>query len=201
MSIQLHVSLVHNGILFKSDGFYPYKRSEIRTRTISPGGRGISLDNFTFGKLPSTLIFGMVDNAAFIGSKSLNPFNFQHYNMTFFSLFMNDLQIPSRGITTNIKAKMVTGAYYSLMKGIGIRNNDRGIQITYENFLNGFTIYAFDLTPDQSGHEDHTSLPNQGPLRIEAYFDNPLPKTITCIIYLEYDACIEIDKDRNVILT
>ena len=42
--------------------------------------------------------------------------------------------------------------------------------ITLEMFTKGYYILGFDLTPDREAAEEHTSLPRQGNVRIEARF-------------------------------
>jgi hypothetical protein len=64
-------------------------------------------------------------------------------------------------------------------------------------FGHGYFMLVFDLTPDNSGNEDYISL--GGVVRKEAKFERELEKTVTCLLFAEYDASIEIDKDRNII--
>ena len=76
--------------------------------------------------------------------------------------------------------------------------HDRGNQISRIEYAEGFTLFAFDLTPnlDQSGH---FHLLRQGNLRLELHFKTALPQTINVIVYAEFDNVIEIDKARNVL--
>jgi len=46
-------------------------------------------------------------------------------------------------------------------------------------------MLLFDLTPDQGASEAHTSHHEQGNIRVELKFAMPLPKAITCLMYLE----------------
>jgi len=41
----------------------------------------------------------MVKNTDFIGSLDSNPYKFQHYDISDFSLFVNGKQFPSKGLT------------------------------------------------------------------------------------------------------
>lgn len=42
------------------------------------------------------------------------------------------------------------------------------------------------------------NIARQGTVSIEASFNKAIEKTITALVYAEYDATIEIDKDKNV---
>lgn len=59
-------------------------------------------------------------------------------------------------------------------------------------------MLGFDLTNDNSYTNACSNLLNQGSIRIEARFATELAKTVTCLVYCEFDASIEIDKNRNV---
>ena len=58
-------------------------------------------------------------------------------------------------------------------------------------------MLGFDLTPDKDADEEHISLPRHGNMRIEARFKEPLPGTVTCILYAEFPGHFEIDYSRN----
>ena len=85
----------------------------------------------------------------------------------------------------------------SLFSGTGSLFHNQGNQISREDYPNGYTLFAFDLSPDLSAGP-HISPIKQGNLRIGIQFAEPLPVTVNCIIYAEFDSLIEIDENRNV---
>jgi len=70
--------------------------------------------------------------------------------------------------------------------------------ISIEMFTKGFYVLGFDLKPNREADEEHTSLPRQGNVRIEARFKKPLPEPVTCISYAEFPGHVEIDNSTNV---
>jgi len=54
------------------------------------------------GKSINNTIF---DNKKFNDDRKLNPFNFKTYGINFFSLYVDDMQIPSRQIQPNLSAE------------------------------------------------------------------------------------------------
>ena len=66
-------------------------------------------------------------------------------------------------------------------------------------FIKGHFMLLFDLTLDSAASEGHTSISENGSIRIDVKFDSVLTAAITCLLYLEYDANIQIDSSRNVI--
>jgi hypothetical protein len=63
--------------------------------------------------------------------------------------------------------------------------------------MKGYFMLLFDLTPDHSASEGHTSLADNGNIRIELKFDDALSDALTVLLYLEYDASVQIDRQRN----
>ena len=58
-------------------------------------------------------------------------------------------------------------------------------------------MLLFVLTPDHAASESHISHPTRA-IRLELQFDKPISEAITCLLYLEYENCVRIDKLRTV---
>ena len=95
----------------------------------------------------------MVENLSFNGHVDKNPFN-SHFNVDYIALHVDGKQIPSKPLTPHFSEKKYTRSYASLFTGTGFMGHDHGNQISLEDFANGFTLFAFDLTPDldDGGH-------------------------------------------------
>ena len=65
--------------------------------TVSSGANSIDLDAMFTRKIPNKIAIGMVRNDVFTGTKSLNPFNFQHLKLTSTHLVVYRNQMPSPG--------------------------------------------------------------------------------------------------------
>jgi len=75
------------------------------------------------------------------------------------------------------------------------------MQINRNSYRKGYTLFAFDLTPDLSAHSSgHWNLIKSGSLRIEVRFSEALTHVVNCLVYAEYDNIIEIDSSRQVIM-
>lgn len=202
VTINPNILIAHQAVLSKQPATYPYKRVEVKSYTVAPGSLTMSIDNAVVGQLPNLMLIGFVENTSYSGSRKLNPYNFQHCNVSSFYLVINGIQVPSQAIDfdyTNKDAPISMRGFESLFRGTNLHQMDRTHQVRKASFDAGYFLLAFDLTPDKSySRQDCLHVLNQGIVRLEARFAQAIPKTLSVIVYTEYDATLEIDRDRNV---
>jgi len=102
------------------------------------------------GQLPKRIIIGFVDNKSFNGDRTLNPFNFKNYNINFFSLYADGMQIPNRPLQPNVlrDEPLYVEIYHTLFSGTGIHFLNGCNSISRNDYSRRFSLFAFDLTPD-----------------------------------------------------
>jgi len=196
------ILLAHARALSKSTAKYPLTRVEVKAISMPAGVHGDTLDNVILGQIPKRIIIGFVDNKAFNGNRSLNPFNFQNYKINYLSLYADGVQIPSKPLQPDFtKVGGYVDAYHTLFSGTGIHFLNQGNCISRGSYPNGYCLFAFDLTPDLSANSSsHWNLVRHGSVRIEVRFAEALASTVNCIVYAEYDNVLEIDSSRQVIV-
>jgi len=176
------IPLAHNANLAKGPlARYNLTGVELKTFTFSSGAQSLSIDNAVLGPVPKRLLFTMVKNTDFLGSINTNPYFFHHYDLSYFALNVNGKQVPTEGLALNMgHEKTSVMGYRTLFEASGIHHSNSGLQI-YDIYINGYFMLLFDLTPDRSASEGHTSYPDSGNIRVELKFSKPLPEPITCI--------------------
>ena len=121
--------------------------------------------------------------------------------MTQVGVYVDGEQIPRKTLFLKFDEaggqNFITG-FQSLFSGIGKLSQDMGNQVTRSDYHEGYTLFAFDLTPDHCPG-DHFELIKQGNLRVELHFAQPLPNTVNLVIYAEFESVIDIDTHRNVL--
>lgn len=194
------ILLAHAKALAKTTAKYPLTRVEVKSMSLHSGIHAETLDNVILGQLPKRIILGFVNNKAYNGDYELNPFNFQHFNINFLSLYLDGVQIPSRPLQPDFSdSNLYIDAYHTLYSGTGIHFLNEGNNISREEYPAGYCLFAFDLTPDLSSNSpSHWNLVRHGSIRIEVRFAQPLTESTNCIIYSEFDNCLEIDASRQV---
>lgn len=193
------ILLAHSRALSKGTAKYPLTRVEVKAFTLHTGVTGETLDNIFLGQIPKRVIIGLVSNKAFNGDRKENPFNFQHFQVSYLALNVDGVQIPSKAIQPDYPDNFVD-AYQTLFSGTGIHFMNEGNSIARDTYANGNCLYAFDLTPDLSANNPgHWNLVKTGAVRLELRFAATLTQSVNCVVYAEYDNIIEIDSSRQII--
>lgn len=185
--------------LQKQNAIYPLRRGDIKTFSIPTGNSNIIKENFIVGKLPRRLVIGLVESAAFNGDLTKSPYNFQTFGLNYLCAYIDGERYPNKALTPDYENGRYMDCYNTLYDGSGILNEDRTLSIDRNAYANGYTMYIIRLSP---GEPDCIAyeLTQKGNIRLEMKFKAPLTKTVTAIVYAEYDDQLEIDHDRNIII-
>ncbi|XP_046856166.1 uncharacterized protein F54H12.2-like [Xenia sp. Carnegie-2017] len=171
----------------KSPAVYPVRRVDCKSFIIPSGNPSLQKDNLFNGFVPKSLVVGLVASAAFNGAYKLNPFNFQHFNVSSLGISVNGESLPSKPFKLSFGNNP---RYIELNAGNGI---DR------DEFLKGFALYCFDLTPDMCGTGEHFNTVQKGNLAIDIQFSTAPTNAVSLVCYGEFENVIFIDSKRNVV--
>lgn len=177
---------------------YPYSKTVLKTKQISKGLTYAKIENLFMNELPNSCVVAMVDSEAFNGKLELNPFNFQHFNLTHLQFDYNSEIIPPNGIRPNFTTGDYMKEYRRLFDHTGVGTGNITNNITPDYFKGGMTLFPVDFTPDKClGYHTHTT--ENGSLGLELKFAKELEKSITVIVFATFDDVIELDASRQVI--
>ncbi|XP_060118366.1 uncharacterized protein F54H12.2-like [Heteronotia binoei] len=90
------VHLGHAEALFTANAKYPVHHVGIKVFSIPARSRVSNQDNLFWGQLPKLLVIGLVDNESFSRAHNKNPFNFRHYDINFFAVYLDGEQVPTK---------------------------------------------------------------------------------------------------------
>ncbi|XP_059098069.1 uncharacterized protein F54H12.2-like [Tigriopus californicus] len=198
--VELHDAIVkkHNTMLLREPVVYPITRTVMREYNLASGITSKYISQLFTGKLPKSIVIGMVSARSFHGDQKLNPFNFQHYNVQEYSLKVNGEYIPGDSFKPDFDHDLYIREYMELYRNIGIDvSEDHGNVVTPELFANGCFFMAYDLT----GHRcnmlhKHTTI--EGNVDLPLVFKKALPEEVIVIVYATFDAHVEVFHDRGV---
>ncbi|CAF0982767.1 unnamed protein product [Brachionus calyciflorus] len=165
--------------LEKTTAKYPIKRVVVKQHSVGAGVSSKVISNISQSLLPSRVVIGMVSNKAYDSAFELNSFNFQHFGLT-----KLNLMIDGQG-------------YYSLFENIDKPVFATGNDISREDFPNGYSLYAFDLTQDLCSG-DQFNMIKTGNLDVAITFKKGIDNSIVVLFYMEYDNLVEINNKYEV---
>lgn len=188
--------------LQKSPAKYFITRNETRIFAIGNNMTAATVDNLFSGILPRRVIIGFVDEQSHTGTLDHNPYEFKSFNTNFIALYVDGNMIPSIPYTPNFQNKIYMREFVDLYRFF---NQDEGhpqLDLSYEDYGKGKTLFAFDLSPDNSiGAENGTlSLVKRGVIRMSVKFSKTLTTPVKVVVFGQFDNLITVDRDRAVVL-
>ena len=185
--------------LEKNTAKYPIDRVLTKVISVPAGQMSLQQDHVFLGQLPKKVIIALVDNKAFNGNYTKNPFNFQHFNLNYLSLDVDGKLVPSKPYKLNFDESEYMRAYHALFTELNkCEGPDPELYISRDDFGKGFTIFPFDLTPTNSA-DGSFSQRKSGNLRIDLAFKEPLTSSINVLVLGIFENVIEIDRARNIL--
>lgn len=173
---------------------YNYDRCEIKSFNILRGLSSGTSDNLFMGQLPQLVVVFMNKSEDLAGKLSTNPYNFRHFNLKKLSLTVDNETVLHRSIEFNFAQNQFLSGYTTLFSAAS--NRDLGNNITMDDYLNGYFFNVFELGSSSTG--DDLQPERRGRLKIDLDFEKALEDTVTVIVFAQYQAYIEIDKNRVV---
>ena len=190
------VVLVHNKAVMTRDlgpFNYPITRVKVTKHTLDPGSQEYSWSQPDTTQIPSRLVLALVKETASSGTKTENPFNFQHYSVREAAVKFDDQKFE---VKTNFGAGNTVRAYNNLFRETGLLATGLDCGITLEDFQAGYTLLAFDLTPDKAPEAARINLLKQGKLNISLRFQNATGHAVSVIVCSFYDNIVQLTADR-----
>ena len=154
------------------------------------------MDNVYTGSLPERVVVGLVGDNRLNGRWNLNPFHFEHFDLTHVAMLVNGEQIPRVAYQPHFDRGDYLREYLALLEGLSLDIGNRSIDLTPASWANTFPLFIFRLTPDGL-----SSIPKSGAARLDLKFRIATPRNVIAILYSEVPTVLEIDKYRNAILT
>ena len=128
--------MAHAKALENGTAKYPIRRVVCKTLTVPANFMDVSHEKLFSGQLPTRIVVGLVRNDAFNGDRRRNPFNFQHFNVSEMSLYLDGQQSGIKPMELNYNCHYIR-AYNTLFSGTGKICKDEGIGIDRSDYMNG----------------------------------------------------------------
>ena len=162
VSVSPEVMMGHNAGLEIVDSVYPFSRTDIRTFNIAEGNFGINLEDMWQGEVPSRLVVGLVKSQAYRGDYNLNPYHFDHFDVSTIGFFVNGESTPRPSFKLDLENGIYLQGLNSLYKITGKTMENSDIGITRETYRQGYTLIGFDVDPTTSPDFRYVGKPREG---------------------------------------
>lgn len=173
---------------------YNYDRCEMKSFNINSGLTSGTSDNLLMGQIPQLVVIAMNKSADVNGKLNTNPFNFQHFNVKKMTVSVDNDPALYRSLEFNIDANQYLNGYMTLFTAA--HNRDLGNNLTMDDYLNGYFFNVFELACLSAAGD---LIPERrGRLKVDLEFEKALTEPITILIFAQYQAYIDIDKNRVV---
>ena len=91
-------------------------------------------------------------------------------------------------------------AYHQFYVESGLYNIGKNIDLTYEDYMNGTALFAFDFTPDRAPEDaNRKNLVKYGTLIFHLKFAQALQSPVSVILFSQYDNLIQINETGQVV--
>lgn len=180
---------------------YPITRTEVRNFVLNTTSLDQTIPCIATGQLPRRALFFMVENEAFNGSYSKDPFEFKHNNLTQLSTFIDGRQVPEIPFTPNFEQDLFEDEYLALYQVLNQNGTDCYLNLSQKDFKDKKCIFAVNFAPDLSngaGASGHINPIQRGTLSAYLRFKSVLSKACNLLVFLEFDNIIEIDNEMQV---
>lgn len=181
---------------------FPITRTVVREFALSTSSLDHTIMNIANGQLPRRAFFFMVENEAFNGSYSKDPFEFNNNGLMQLSTFIDGFQYPEIPFTPDYDNDDFEDAYLALYQVLNQNGTDCYMNIDKKTFKDSKCIYAVNFAPDLSngaGACDHVSPIMRGNLSAYLRFKAALSKSFNLLCFMEFDNIIQIDEDQQVV--
>ncbi len=125
-------------------------------------------ENLYMGTIPKRMFLMMIDNVAYNGDYTRNPYDARHNDINFLTLVVDGRQVPSKPLQPDFPHNRYIRSYMNLFEATGKAYEDEGNDVSRTDFGAGYTIFCFDLTPDCCDG-DHFNVVRQGTVGAEMH--------------------------------
>lgn len=186
--------------LLEEDHVIPYflRTPSVNFYTIERYSSQFMRDDLFQGKVPRRVVIGMVETDAFHGQRDKNPYNFQDFGLHSICLSKDGMEYPRRTLRMDFARNVSADAYHNFMTSINGAYSRNVPNLTKDEFMRGYTLFSYDMSPDQLGSVHPGAMLNMNSnIRLDMRFGQPLAKNITLLVYSEAEYLLEINRDRR----
>uniref|UniRef100_A0A914H8Q2 Uncharacterized protein n=1 Tax=Globodera rostochiensis TaxID=31243 RepID=A0A914H8Q2_GLORO len=177
---------------------YAVRKTEMKSVYLSAGRTEMEYNIFS-AAIPRRVTIALVLNRAFNGDLAHSPFNFRPYSIRDISVHAAGQTYPAVPHRMNFADAAYVRPFVDMYEALGMANSERSMDITLDQFQDGWTFFVVPLTStldDSCGFE----LLRSGTTSIRLQFNNDIPTGgVEMLVLGEFDQLIMIDYNRHIV--
>lgn len=173
---------------------FQFTQNVLKTYSVIKDSKDLSYYNIFFGnRLPDKVYLMMVDQDAFSGTMTKNPYNFKNFGFTDAYLKHNSECEPNEPYSFD----SLTRCYQAFLENTGTGPLDLNtVPVSLDEYQGGYCILAFNRTPGKRRGISHMK---GGQLSINLKTMTGLPNNVTVLVYASYDSKLELVEDKAIV--
>ena len=183
--------------LTASGAKYPLAHVVARHFTLAAGSSTDKVYALPSGQIP-TIIIGLVNNEAFVGSWTKSPFNFAHMDLNQACSVVDGRPLPAQPWQVDFMQGLYAETYHALLKSTRMYPGNWSNGLSAEQFVGRSMLFSWDLTPYDSEVTAYQLPWCLGTAKGSPRFAKPLLQTVTLLAYVQYDNLLVVDAYHTV---
>ena len=166
-------------------------------KTLQPLGKREYIFEILNGKVPNELVIAFIEDDAYNGHNTMNPFNFKHHDLQSIQVQVDDELYPTDALKMDYAENSYEQAYDHLYRNMGQYGKQTTCGLRYGDMVGGSCIYVFNLRPNDTDFGSSQPPGRTGVVSLKLRFANVVDTTINAIVLRAYNSQIYIDQRRN----
>ena len=193
--------------IFKQQAVQPLKLNftslAIQSFTISAGKQTEFIRGIFPHEMPHQIFLMLVETDRINGQIGKDPFKFENGKVEKVILRQNGTPVMIEAINTHFDEEGdAKEAYFFMCQAFDVGNNSRDVNLTYEAFVKGSTMWAWTLSPDMDANSGIAMVQKPGNFEADIYVKNghTTNPALTAIFLGKFCKTVEIGEENRTTL-
>lgn len=180
---------------------YPLTNTDVIVKTYAGLGTSLIEDNLFYGTIPTRIVCGFVDNVAYSGDNTKNPYLFKNLDIVEVSVLVNGVAYPRSAITCNFTTNgSYVNLYHCFLDSLQSTSttNTNAVNLSYKEYGAGYTLFSFDMSPDQYGNINQNMFNVPANVQLKFKLRSGTSRATTLVVYHESISRLVVNSSRQV---
>ena len=180
------LTAVHEKLFKGMNPVFSMRQVALKAFQLNAGIKETTLTNIFENNLPDRFLVGFLSNGSLTGAIDANPFFFQTFGVTFLQATVGSTKIPNDPYEPKFATGEYIREYLALLEEFNADEGDTTIDISKEEFKDGYTLFPFRVVPRSRGGDIlGPAACVAGGLSLKLRFASALTDVVNVLVYYE----------------